>query len=926
MAPLLPFINSYPDRAFIFRYFSYNFTSIKNPMIYRKLAVAVVVLLIAGSCRTKKKTETTTVAVPETITLDTLTVTAKEPEPRPVYRESNPITSDILHTKLEVNFDWKMSRMNGRATLKVKPYFQESDKLVLHARGMDITSLDVFEVAKVMEQKKAGAKTVEQSEEVWHKLTNSSYKYENDSLKIELGRLFAGDEYYYVVIGYVAKPNELKSPGGSNAITEDKGLYFVNPSGDNPYKMPQIWTQGETQASSAWFPTIDSPNEKMTQEILMTVDEKYTTLSNGILVATTKQSGGFKTDHWKLDQPHAPYLAMMAVGEFVKVTDSTWKDKEISYYVEKEYAPHAKAIFSDTREMVDFYSKMLGVDYVWPKYSQVVARDYVSGAMENTSATLHGDFMVYQTTRETIDGKKGNPVIAHELFHQWFGDLVTSESWSNLPLNESFATYGEYLWEEYKNGRDAADEHHWQSRMGYMQSKKEVDLIRFNYEDKEDMFDAFSYNKGGQVLHMLRKAVGDPVFFASLKHYLETNKFKPVEIHHLRLAFEEISGRDLNWFFDQWFLNKGRPDLKVSQKYIAADSIVELSVEQVQDLKVMPLYRLPVYVDLYTNGKSARHHITITEHKQTFRLKSPSAPQLVNFDAERQLLCDLQYRKSAEEYIFQYKNAPLFNDRLEALKELEGSVSNPVVYKLFSEALLQDKYPGLRSYAVSKLEKVAGEQVQGLKALMLEAYNKETNTVTKARILSALNKRFLKEEDVIALNNKALTEQSYAICAEALTGLSRHNPQVAMQKAAGFEKEPGRDIIFAISNLYAEHGSDGQLQFYHNAIPWVTGFDILPFLATYTKAAKRCTTSANVMTAAKDLELIGKGANKYTKFATTKGIKDIATAWSERETTTRQKIESLKREGKDASALERELQQISDTKVQLTEITNRIKQ
>ncbi len=895
-------------------------------MIYHKLAVAVIVLLIAGSCRTKKKTETTTVAVPETITLDTLTVTAKESEPRPLYRESNPMTSDILHTKLEVNFDWKMSRMNGRATLKIKPYFQESDKLVLQARGMDIISLEVFEVAKVMEQKKAGGKTVPQSEEVWHKLTNSSYKYENDSIKIELGRLFASDEYYYVVIGYVAKPNELKSVGGSNAITEDKGLYFINPLGENPYKMPQIWTQGETQASSAWFPTIDSPNEKMTQEILMTVDEKYTTLSNGTLIATTKPSTGLKTDHWKLDQPHAPYLAMMAVGEFVKVTDSAWKEKEISYYVEKEYAPHAKAIFGDTREMVDFYSKALGVDYVWPKYAQVVARDYVSGAMENTSATLHGDFMVYQTTRETIDVKKGNPVIAHELFHQWFGDLVTSESWSNLPLNESFATYGEYLWEEYKNGREAADEHHWQSRMGYMQSKKEVDLIRFSYEDKEDMFDAFSYNKGGQVLHMLRKAVGDPVFFASLKYYLETNKFKPVEIHHLRLAFEEVSGRDLNWFFNQWFLNKGRPSLKVSHKYIAADSILELSVEQAQDLKVTPLYRLPLYIDLYANGKSFRHHITINEKKQTFRIKSTSAPQLVNFDAERQLLCDLEYRKSPEEYIFQYRNAPLYNDRLEALKELEGKVGDTAVFNLFSHALLHDKYHGLRSYAVSKLEKVTGEQVQGLKSLMLEAYNKETNTVTKARILSALNKRFLKEEDVIALNNKALTEQSYALCAEAITGLSRHNPQVAMQKAASFEKEPGKDIIFAISNLYAEHGSDPQLEFYHNAIRWVTGFDILPFISSYSKAAKRCTTSASVMMAAKDLELIGKAANKYTRFAVAKGVKDISASWTERENTTRQKIESLKREGKDATALERELQQISDAKAELTEINNRVRQ
>jgi aminopeptidase N len=213
--------------------------------------------------------------------------------------------------------------------------------------------------------------------------------------------------------------------------------------------------------------------------------------------------------------------------------------------------------------------------------------------MENTSATLHGDFMVYQTRREMVDGVRGTAVIAHELFHQWFGDLVTCESWSNLPLNESFATYGEYLWEEYKNGRDAADNHSWQSRQGYMHSQKEADLIRFNYKDKEDMFDAISYNKGGQVLHMLRKAVGDDAFFASLKNYLETNKFKAVEVHNLRLAFEETTGKDLNWFFNQWFLNQGRPKLKVTVGQ-SASGAAELTVEQLQDLKKVPLYTFPL--------------------------------------------------------------------------------------------------------------------------------------------------------------------------------------------------------------------------------------------------------------------------------------------------------------------------------------------
>jgi aminopeptidase N len=893
-------------------------------MIYRSLLPAAAFLLLSPACNTNKKTAPA--AAVETVQLDTLHITAKEEEPALPYRESNPRIHDIIHTRLEVDFDWKLCRMNGRAMIKIKPHCYSSDMLYLNARGMDIKAIVVFDVARAVEQKKVAGKPVKEQQEVLQKLSGSTYKYENDSLKISLGKVFAPDEHYYVEIIYVAKPNELKNVGGSSAIIEDKGLYFVNPKGENEFKMPQIWTQGETQASSVWFPTIDSPNEKMTQEILMTVDEKYTTLSNGTLVATTRPHAGIKTDHWKLEQPHAPYLAMMAVGEFVKVVDSAWNGKEISYYVEKQYEPHAKAIFGETREMVDFYSKALGVPYPWAKYAQVVARDYVSGAMENTSATLHGDFMVYQTTRETLDGVRGTAVIAHELFHQWFGDLVTSESWSNLPLNESFATYGEYLWEEYRNGRDAADDHHWQSRMGYMHSKKEKDLIRFHYEDKEDMFDAFSYNKGGQVLHMLRKTVGDPAFFGSLKLYLETNRFKPVEIHHLRLAFEEVYGRDMNWFFNQWFLNKGRPDLKVTHNYNLADSTSELTVEQLQDLKTNPLYRLPLEVDLYVNDKKERKHIEITQKKQTFKFRVPGVPQLVNFDAERQLLCDLEYKKSREEYMFQYRNAPLFNDRLEALKGMEEKISEIPEFENFKHALLTDKYHGIRSYAVSKLEKAGGATGQMLKSVLLDAYTRETHNPTRARILSAINKRYLKDADVLNLNQRALTDKSYAVCAEALNGLSKHDPAAAVLKAQTFEAEQGKDIIFAVAAIYAEHGSDENMGFYHNAIRYVNGFDVLPFLASYSKAARRCTTTAAALAAAKDFEMLAQGANKYTKFTTTKAIKELAGAWDARENAARTRVESLKRENKDSAAAEQELNTAIDTKTKLNDMYNRVKQ
>lgn len=890
-------------------------------MISRSLFGSLTLLAFLSACHTNKKSQPSAATINEpAIQLDTISVVANDPVKRDIYRAANERTNNILHTRLEVNFDWALSRMNGKATLQIKPYFYPVKKLYLNARGMDIQKIEVYEQASAGE-----AIASDQTSETKKKLTVPTYVYENDSLKIDLGRVFSGEETYTVVIDYVAKPNELKSTGGSSAITEDKGLYFVNPTGENPYKMPQVWTQGETQASSVWFPTIDSPNEKMTQEILMTVDDRYTTLSNGALIRSEKLAGGKRLDHWKLDQPHAPYLAMMAVGEFKKITDTPWKEKEISYYVEKDYEPYAKAIFGDTREMIEFYSNKLGVPYAWPKYAQIVARDYVSGAMENTSATLHGDFMVYQTAREMMDGKKGNAVIAHELFHQWFGDLVTCESWSNLPLNESFATYGEYLWEEYKLGREEADYHHWQSGQGYLRSEKEVNLIRFDYYDKEDMFDAFSYNKGGQILHMLRKVVGDDAFFASLKNYLETNKFKSVEIHNLRLAFEETTGKDLNWFFNQWFLSKGRPKLNVSKKYNQVNKAIELTVEQTQDLKKFPLYTLPLEIDLYVSGQVERKHIVITEQKQTFTLSIGAEPELVNFDAERQLLADINYPKSQQEYVYQYYRAPLYGDRYEALKEIEKNMLDQEIFAMFKEVVKADKNAALRNYAIQKLEKINDERTAEIKTLLTSVFLTDKNTITRAKALAALNRMFPGNADIIGLNETALKEQSYAICGEALEALAKNNPKLAMERAIRFENETGKDILFPIANLYATHGGDGQIHFYRNGLRYINGYDLMPFCAAYAKAAKACNIPENVMLAANDLEMIGKGAGKYLKFTTSKGLRDLLTHWELKEKTMLTQINTARKENKNTAELERELKKTSETKERLSTIYNRSK-
>jgi aminopeptidase N len=837
--------------------------------------------------KNKKEKDIVTVIKVDTVFID-------KPTPPPVpklYQATNPKSNDVLHSKLEVRFDWQNQWLLGKATIDVKPYFYPVKKLYLNARGMDINKVQLV-----------GSKGN----------TDLKYVYENDSLKIDLDKEYTAKEKYTVFIDYKSKPNELKT-GGSRAIAEDKGLYFINPKGEDKNKMPQIWTQGETQSNSAWFPCIDSPNEKMTNEIYITVDDKYTTLSNGLLLKQTKNTDGTRTDYWKMDMPHAVYLVMMGIGEFKKVVDKPWNGKEVSYYVEKEYEPYAKAIFGLTPEMIEFFSTRLGTPYAWQKYAQIVCRDYVSGAMENTTATLHGEF-VYQTERELLDGSKGEDVISHELFHQWFGDLVTAESWSNLTLNESFATYGEYLWQEYKHGIDAADAHSYASRSGYIaqSSQKDPPLLRFQYENREDMFDAISYNKGGQILHMLRKQVGDDAFFASLKLYLEKNKFKNAEVNDLRMAFEEVTGQDLNWFFNQWYYSGGHPVLAINYNYDAATKTAKIKVEQKQDFTETPLYKLPVYIDLYfANGTKKRELITITKVSEEFSIAAETKPSLINFDGEKQLLCEKTENKTIDEYIFQYKNAPKYLDRLEALNAFEENSSNASVYETVKLALY-DKWYGLRTKAIELLKDVDASRLAELKPILLKMAQSDEKTKVRATAINFLSKHYQNDADVKNLYTAALNEKSYLVMGAGLNAMAKENPQTAMEKAKTLENEKSKNIGNVIMDLYANYGNDSNNDFFVRQKDNYGSFEALGFIGNYGEFLKHCSKDETVLSGAALLKTYTeKGKSNYVKYTALSTLKGLIKEYQNKE-------DELSSKKDDASI--KRLAEVTATKQKLKEI------
>ncbi len=644
--------------------------------------IPLIIVLIFTSCLTSKKvvndiekekiTEDISVSKPRN---NESGIINKKNELIKKYRESNTILNDLIHTKLDLSFDYKKKHVSGTAEITLKPYYYPSDNLILDAKKFIIHSIEI-----ITEKENKSLK----------------FTYDDSKISIKLNKKYTKDETYIIRIKYTARPNEVKE-GGSWAIRSNKGLYFIDSDTDNP----QIWTQGETQSNSAWFPTIDSPNQNMTQEIIMTVDQQYKTLSNGILINSLLNADGTRTDHWKQNKPHTPYLTMIAVGKF-EVLKDYWRDLPVFVYVEKGDEEKAEALFKKTYKMIEFYSRKLDYDFPWDKYSQIVVRDFVSGAMENTGAVVFGDYVLnFNNEDQRINYEC---VVAHELSHHWFGDLVTCESWANLPLNESFATYFEYLWLEHEYGRYSADIHLEQDYSSYSYERffKDVNLIRFYNKHRDNMFDGHSYQKGGLILHMLRYTVGDEAFWDALELYLKDNEYQPVEIHHLRLAFEEVTGQDLNWFFNQWFLDKGIPEFDITYKFDPSKKTASVIIEQIQNLKKFPLYRIPTFVDLYIDKEVIRKEILIDEQKEYFEFKVDKKPLFMNFDPDNSLLCRKSENYTQEEYIEILDKAPLYADKNQAFEKLHNYSSERLNEVYLN--LLNHEYWKFRYIAISKMQ------------------------------------------------------------------------------------------------------------------------------------------------------------------------------------------------------------------------------
>src|SRR5947207_1086492 len=488
--------------------------------------------------------------------------------------------------------------------------------------------------------------------------TQLKYEYNSSTAKlaVALDHPYQPNEQVTIVIAYhtnLPPPDRRAGFGGG-------GINFIKPTASDPARPRQIWTQGEAESNHLWFPCFDHPNDFTTTEVIATVELPFTVISNGALVKVKDNRDGTRTFDWRIDQPHATYLTSLIVGEFTPVEDR-YTGIPITTYVYPSQVEEGKVTAARLAEMVKFFSEKTGVKYPYAKYAQTTVRDF-GGGMENISATTQTDNMIHDKRTE-LD-QTSDSLQSHELAHQWFGDYVTCRTWSDIWLNEGFATYFQAMWDEHSLGRDDflymdvkgnQDQYYRAWGLGNRRT-----IVTKNYANPDAVFDTYAYPRGGAVLHMLRTVLGEENWWRSINHYLTKYAHQPVETEQFRIAIEETTGQPMDWFFDEWLYKMGHPVFRVTQDYDAANKILSLKVRQEQrpdpesTYPQVALFQTPVDIEIGTANNTRIERVRIeAKEEQTFKFTVDSEPLLVNFDYHGALIKELLFSKTDGQLMYQ---------------------------------------------------------------------------------------------------------------------------------------------------------------------------------------------------------------------------------------------------------------------------------
>ncbi|HEX2643556.1 MAG TPA: M1 family aminopeptidase, partial [Thermoanaerobaculia bacterium] len=583
---------------------------------------------------------------------------------------------DLQHVRLELSFDLEAGTVAGTATNTVVPLLPGVDALVFHAAELQVQRV-----------RTAGP----QGGDLPFTLDP-----EARTLTVRLDRAYGPEDRLEIAIDYSAKPRT--------------GLYFVRPDKGYPDKPRQVFSQGEPDLNRFWFPSWDYPNDRATTEMLATVKLPYEVIGNGKLVEVLDRTDGRRTFHWKMDIPHSTYLVSVVIGEFVRTADQ-WKDIPVTYYAPRELAQNARRSFGETPAMLDFFSQATGRPYPYPQYAQATVYDYMWGGMENISATT--------LTTRTLHGERAEPgyssvgLVAHEAAHQWFGDLITCQDWAHVWLNEGFADYFEILYERHAHGEDEGDLVVDEGRNNYLKEAKNEyrrPIVTYRYPDPISLFDSHAYEKGAQVLHMVRYLLGEEGWSKGIREYVRRHAAQSITTEELLTSLEESSGVTLRPLFDQYVFGAGHPDLAVRWDYQPDRRMVHLEVRQTQERnEQVGFFSFPVEIALVGEaGTTVQRVPLLAKETQDLYLPAETRPRTVVFDPKGWMLKTVDFDKPAAEWIVQLDTAKDLLAKLEALRAL-GKLGGGEAVAALGKALREAPFHGVRTVAAEALAEVGTE-------------------------------------------------------------------------------------------------------------------------------------------------------------------------------------------------------------------------
>jgi len=609
-------------------------------------------------------------------------------------------------------------------------------------------------------------------------------------LQIRLPREFERGVAFSLVISYsVHKPA--------------KGLYFFKPSKAQPKVPYQAWTQGETLEARHWIPITDQPNERLTSELIISCDPQYEVLSNGKLVANVKTEQA-KTVHWLQDKEHVPYLITLVVGEFAILREK-WRGKELSYWVPPHRKGDAMRSFGNTRRMMDFFSDRIGVEYPWDKYAQVVVEQFGWGGMENTSATtlnertLHGQ-------RAHLD-YSSDGLVAHELAHQWFGDLLTCKDWAHTWLNEGFATYFEALWSEQDHGDDHFRHNMLGKARGAINGGKDKPIVWQRYNGPWEQFDGRAYPKGAWVLHMIRRQLGEEDWWRSVHHYVTKHRGQSVETKDLRIAIEEATGRSFERFFYDWTARPGSPVVEVTHKWDPKRNMMEVRIRQKQKGEA---FHFPLDLEYHVRETRLGFTQDVDSKDSRFMVPLPARPHLVRVDPRFAVLMELKESKAKDWWQAQLQRDPDAIARIRAARHF-GGIKKSNERRLLAQALKTEQFWGAQAEIATALGRSGGSRSRDA---LLAALTNENPKARKA-VVEALGKfrGDAKVRDALAAI-VAKGDPSYQVEAAAIAAWARTRPENAIEVLIPLlDRESHRDSIReSVLRAIGDQGGDASLE------------------------------------------------------------------------------------------------------------------